>query len=176
MRLNDVVGNMDIFITATGNKGIIMADHMSKMKNCAIVANIGHFDNEIDLLGLEKYPGIKRTNIKPQVDKFTFDDGHSIILLAEGRLMNLGCATGHPSFVMSASFTNQTLAQIELWENQHTHKYVNEVYRLPKILDEKVARLHLGSFGAKLTLLEEEQAKYIHVPIEGPYKKEDYKY
>ncbi len=149
-----------------------MAEHMSKMKNNAIVGNIGHFDNEVDYEGLKKWPGVVRTNIKPQVDKFTFEDGHSVIILAEGRLMNLGCATGHPSLVMSASFTNQTLAQLELWENVQSKKYENKVYRLPKVLDEKVARLHLKAFGAKLTLLNEQQASYIGVDIEGPYKKE----
>lgn len=167
----DVVDKIDIFVTATGNKDIIMAEHMSKMKNQAIVCNIGHFDNEIDYEGLKAWQGVKRTNIKPQVDKFTFEDGHSIILLAEGRLMNLGCATGHPSLVMSASFTNQTLAQLELWENETSKKYKNEVYVLPKILDEKVARLHLTAFNAKLTTLSEEQSKYVGIKVEGPYKK-----
>ncbi|MCL4115030.1 UNVERIFIED_CONTAM: hypothetical protein GTU68_044875 [Idotea baltica] len=174
--IEDVVDKIDIFITATGNKDIILAEHMAKMKNHAIVANIGHFDNEIEYEPLKAYPGIKRTNIKPQVDKFTFEDGHSIIILAEGRLMNLGCATGHPSLVMSASFTNQTLAQLEIWENVKTNKYKNEVYRLPKVLDEKVARLHLKAFSAKLTILREEQSSYIDVPVEGPFKKEEYKY
>ena len=176
MRMEDVADKMDIFITATGNKNIITAQHMSKMKNNAIVGNIGHFDNEIDYEGLKKWPGIQRINIKPQVDKFTFEDKHSIILLAEGRLLNLGCATGHPSFVMSASFTNQTLAQIELWENEKTKKYKNDVYILPKILDEKVARLHLGAFDAKLTLMSEEQSKYVGINVEGPYKKDEYRY
>lgn len=133
--IEDFVDKADIFVTATGNKDIIMAEHMAKMKNNAIVSNIGHFDNQVDYEGLKKYPGIQRTNIKPQVDKFTFQDGHSVIVLAEGRLMNLGCATGHPSFVMSASFTNQTLAQLELWESANKNKYQNKVYRLPKILD-----------------------------------------
>lgn len=133
--IEDFVDKADIFVTATGNKDIIMAEHMAKMKNNAIVSNIGHFDNQVDYEGLKKYPGIQRNNIKPQVDKFTFQDGHSIIVLAEGRLMNLGCATGHPSFVMSASFTNQTLAQLELWESANKNKYQNKVYRLPKILD-----------------------------------------
>lgn len=149
---------------------------MAKMKNNAIIGNIGHFDNEIEYEPLKKFPGIKRTNIKPQVDKFTFEDGHSVIILAEGRLMNLGCATGHPSFVMSASFTNQTLAQLELWENLTTQKYKTGVYKLPRILDEKVARLHLTSFDAKLTILENDQAEYIDVKVEGPFKKEDYRY
>ena len=149
---------------------------MAKMKNNAIVGNIGHFDNEIEYEALKKVPGIVRTNIKPQVDKFTFEDGHSIILLAEGRLLNLGCATGHPSLVMSASFTNQTLAQLELWDNVNTKKYENGVYKLPKVLDEKVARLHLSAFSAKLTQLKEKQASYIGVSVEGPYKKDEYKY
>lgn len=176
VRLEDVVDKMDIFITATGNRDIIMASDMSKMKHNAIVGNIGHFDNEIDLNGLQAYPGIKRINIKPQVDQFEFQDGHAIILLAEGRLLNLGCATGHPSFVMSASFTNQTLAQLEIWENKDKGTYGNKVYKLPKVLDEKVARLHLGAFDAKLTLMKEHQSKYIGIDVQGPYKKEDYKY
>lgn len=142
------------------------------MKNNAIVGNIGHFDNEVDFEGLKNYPGITRINIKPQVDKFTFQDGHSVIILAEGRLLNLGCATGHPSLVMSASFTNQTLAQLELWDNVNSKKYENKVYKLPKILDEKVARLHLKAFGANLTLLDQDQASYIGVDVEGPYKKD----
>lgn len=174
--VDEVLSKMDIFITATGNKGIITAEHMSKMKNDAIVGNIGHFDNEIDLNGLLKFPGIKRINIKPQVDKFTFEDGHSIVLLAEGRLLNLGCATGHPSFVMSASFTNQTIAQIELWENKTHKKYENKVYKLPKVLDEKVARLHLAHFDAHLTVMSTEQVNYVGIPQEGPFKKDDYRY
>lgn len=174
--VEEVVHKMDIFITCTGNKDIIRTEHMKKMKDHAIVANIGHFDNEIEYEPLKKIPGIVRTTIKPQVDKFTFDDGHSIIILAEGRLMNLGCATGHPSLVMSASFTNQTLAQLELWENITSKKYEIGVYKLPKVLDEKVARLHLPAFSANLTLLKEEQASYIGVAVEGPYKKEEYKY
>ena len=174
--VEEVVHKMDIFITCTGNKDIILAEHMKKMKNNAIVGNIGHFDNEIEYEALKKVPGVVRTNIKPQVDKFTFDDGHSIILLAEGRLLNLGCATGHPSLVMSASFTNQTLAQLELWDNVNTKQYKTGVYKLPKVLDEKVARLHLTAFGANLTVLKEEQASYISVPVHGPYKKEEYKY
>ena len=169
--LDDFVDRGDIFITATGNKNIIMAHHMAKMKNNAIVGNIGHFDNEVDFEGLKNYPGITRVNIKPQVDKFNFADGHSVIILAEGRLLNLGCATGHPSLVMSASFTNQTLAQLELWDNINTKKYEKKVYKLPKILDEKVARLHLNSFGAKLTILDADQADYIGVEVQGPYKK-----
>lgn len=146
------------------------------MKNNAIVGNIGHFDNEVETEGLKNWPGVTRINIKPQVDKFTFEDGHSIILLAEGRLLNLGCATGHPSFVMSTSFCNQVLAQLELWDNKTTGRYPAGVHKLPKVLDEKVARLHLGAFNANLTILEEEQAKYIDVKVEGPYKKDDYKY
>jgi len=167
--LEDVVGFADIFITTTGNKGILMADMMSKMKNNAIVGNIGHFDNEIDMEGLMKIT--KRENIKPQVDKFVFEDGHGVIVLAEGRLLNLGCATGHPSFVMSSSFTNQTLAQIELWKERESGKYASgKVYVLPKTLDEKVARLHLDSLGAKLTVLTPEQSEYVGIPVEGPYK------
>ena len=147
---------------------------MKKMKNMAIVGNIGHFDNEIQMAELAKTPGIKRTNIKPQYDKWTFADGHSVLVLAEGRLLNLGCATGHPSFVMSASFTNQTLAQIELYTN-HKNYEIN-VYTLPKILDEKVARLHLDKLGVKLTILTEKQSKYLGIPVEGPYKSNIYKY
>merc|ERR1712168_289420 len=168
--LNDVVGEADIFITTTGNKDIIMVSDMVKMKNNAIVGNIGHFDNEIDMAGLEKYPGVKHLNIKPQVDKWTFPTGNSIVILAEGRLLNLGCATGHPSFVMSCSFTNQVVAQIELWTKRDTDEYVRgKVYTLPKHLDEKVARLHLDKLGAKLTKLSDDQAKYIGVNKEGPY-------
>lgn len=174
--LEDVIDQVDIVITTTGNKGIVMVDQMAKMKNNCIVGNIGHFDNELDMAGLEKYPGIKKTEIKPQVHRFEFPDGHGIIMLAEGRLLNLGCATGHPSFVMSCSFTNQTLAQIELWENRTSGKYENNVYILPKVLDEKVARLHLKHVGAKLTTLSKEQADYIGVPVEGPYKPETYRY
>lgn len=176
VQLDDVVSDVDIFVTATGNKGIIMVDDMKKMKNNAIVGNIGHFDNEIDMEGLEKFPGIQRMNIKPQVDKFIFPDGKGIIILAEGRLLNLGCATGHPSFVMSCSFTNQVIAQIDLWENRDTQKYKTAVYTLPKVLDEKVARLHLGKLGAKLTQLSKEQADYISVKPEGPYKPNHYRY
>src|SRR5882762_3353818 len=174
LTLEDVVETADIFITATGNQNIITADHLSRMKDKAIVGNIGHFDNEIDMAGLKKIRGIKKTNIKPQYDMWTFPDGHSVLILAEGRLLNLGCATGHPSFVMSASFTNQTIAQIELATNNG--KYEKKVYVLPKHLDEKVARLHLDKLGAKLTKLTAEQAKYIGVPIEGPYKSEHYRY
>ncbi|WP_428937512.1 adenosylhomocysteinase [Fontivita pretiosa] len=174
LTVEDVVETADIFITATGNKNIITVEHMKRMKDKAIIGNIGHFDNEIDMAGLKKVPGIKRTNIKPQYDMWTFPDGHSVLILAEGRLLNLGCATGHPSFVMSNSFTNQTLAQIELAQN--AHKYEKKVYVLPKHLDEKVARLHLGKLGAKLTKLTKEQAEYIGVPIDGPYKSEHYRY
>eukprot|EP00977_Amphora_coffeiformis_P024076 scaffold15034_cov181-Amphora_coffeaeformis.AAC.8 len=176
LTLNDVVADADIFITTTGNKGIIMASDMAKMKNNAIVGNIGHFDNELDMEGLMK--ATKRINIKPQVDKFVFPDtGKGVIILAEGRLLNLGCATGHPSFVMSCSFTNQVLAQIELWKEKDSQKYkTGHVYVLPKYLDEKVAKLHLGSLGVKLTQLSAEQAEYIGVPVGGPYKPETYRY
>jgi adenosylhomocysteinase len=176
-RIESVVSTADIFVTATGNKDIIMAHHMAQMKNNAIVGNIGHFDNEIDMAGLEKYPGIKRTEIKPQVDRYVFPDGHGVIILAQGRLLNLGCATGHPSFVMSCSFTNQALAQIDLWENRDTTKYENgKVYKLPKELDEKVARLHLPAMNAELTELSTEQADYIDVKVAGPFKHEEYRY
>jgi adenosylhomocysteinase len=174
VRLDDVVGEIDIFVTATGNRDIITAAHMGAMKHQAIVGNIGHFDNEIDIAGLEKTDGIERINIKPQVDEWRFTDGHSIIVLSEGRLLNLGNATGHPSFVMSNSFTNQVIAQIELFTKQD--EYDTQVYVLPKHLDEKVARLHLGSLGAQLTELSAEQAAYIGVPVEGPYKSEHYRY
>jgi len=175
VRLSTVVSIGDIFITTTGNKDIIMAADMAKMKNNAIVGNIGHFDNEIDMENL--YKTTTRQNIKPQVDKFVFPDGHGVIVLAEGRLLNLGCATGHPSFVMSSSFTNQTLAQIELWSNRNNDKYKRgQVYILPKHLDEKVARLHLGSLGVELTELSKDQADYIGVPVEGPYKPAHYRY
>ncbi len=172
--LESVVERADIFITTTGNYDIITADHMSRMKDKAIIGNIGHFDNEIDMAGLKKIPGIKHRNIKPQYDEFTFPDGHSVLILAEGRLLNLGCATGHPSFVMSASFTNQVLAQLELW--QRTDQYNKEVYRLPIELDEEVARLHLAHLGVNLTKLTEKQANYIGVPIDGPYKPSHYRY
>jgi adenosylhomocysteinase len=172
--LEDAVGSTDIFITATGNKDIITADHMERMKHQAIVGNIGHFDNEIDMAGLEKTGGVERINIKPQVDKWVFSDGHAVIVLSEGRLMNLGNATGHPSFVMSNSFSNQTIAQIELFGKND--EYEKKVYVLPKHLDEEVARLHLGALGAKLTKLTEEQAAYIGVPVEGPYKSDHYRY
>lgn len=172
--VEDTLSYGDIYVTTTGDCDIITAEHMKKMKNMAIVGNIGHFDNEIQMAELAKIPGIKKTNIKPQYDKWTFPDGHSVLILAEGRLLNLGCATGHPSFVMSASFTNQTLAQIELYTN-HKNYEVN-VYTLPKRLDEKVARLHLDKLGVKLTKLTEKQAKYLGIPVEGPYKSDIYKY
>ena len=171
--LEDVLESADIFITATGNRNIITVEHMARMKDKAIVGNIGHFDNEIDMAGLRK-KGIRRVNIKPQYDEFVFPDGHSVMILAEGRLLNLGCATGHPSFVMSASFTNQVMAQIEL--HQKADSYERKVYTLPKVLDEKVARLHLDKLGVKLTRLSADQAAYIGVPVEGPYKPEHYRY
>jgi len=175
--LEDVVEDADIFITTTGNKNIIMAEHMHKMKNNAIVGNIGHFDNEIDMAGLYAFPGIERINIKPQVDKFVFPDTkRGVIVLAEGRLLNLGCATGHPSFVMSCSFTNQAVAQIELWNEKNSGKYEKKVYVLPKHLDEKVARLHLDKLGARLTVLSKDQAEYIGVNVAGPYKPAGYRY
>jgi adenosylhomocysteinase len=173
-RLDEVVSTADIFITATGNKNVITADDMARMKHQAIVGNIGHFDNEIDMAGLEQVPGIEKVNIKPQVDKWTFSDGHAIIVLSEGRLLNLGNATGHPSFVMSNSFTNQTIAQIELFSKND--EYSKRVYVLPKHLDEKVARLHLDALGVSLTALTPEQAAYIGVPVEGPYKSDQYRY
>jgi adenosylhomocysteinase len=172
--IDDVIATADIFITATGNKDIITAAHMARMKDKAIVGNIGHFDNEIDMAGLKKVKGIKRINIKPQYDEWVFPDGHGVLILAEGRLLNLGCATGHPSFVMSASFSNQVLAQIEL--HQNSGEYELKVYVLPKRLDEKVARLHLDKLGVKLTQLTREQADYIGVPVEGPYKPDHYRY
>jgi len=174
--LEDCLETADIFITTTGNRDIIMAEHMSKMKNNAIVGNIGHFDNEIDMFGLENFPGVKCQNIKPQVDRYIFPDGHGVIILAQGRLLNLGCATGHPSFVMSCSFTNQVIAQLELWNERKSGKYENKVYVLPKHLDEKVAALHLPKLGVKLTQLTDDQAKYINVPKEGPYKPLAYRY
>mmetsp|Transcript_20621 Transcript_20621/g.83700 ORF Transcript_20621/g.83700 Transcript_20621/m.83700 type:complete len:490 (-) Transcript_20621:2510-3979(-) len=175
-RVDDVIEDVDIIVTTTGNKDILMADQMAKMKNNAIVGNIGHFDNEIDMAGLYKTPGIKKVDIKPQVARYVFPDGHGIIVLAEGRLLNLGCATGHPSFVMSCSFTNQVMAQLELWAERNSGKYENNVYVLPKVLDEKVARLHLDKLGAKLTQLRPEQAQYIGVSESGPFKPEGYRY
>jgi adenosylhomocysteinase len=172
--LEEVVETADIFITATGNRDVITADHMARMKHQAIVGNIGHFDNEIDMAGLERVPGVEKENIKPQVDKWTFPDGHAIIVLSEGRLLNLGNATGHPSFVMSNSFTNQTIAQVELFSKNE--EYDRTVYVLPKHLDEKVARLHLDALGVSLTELTPEQAAYIGVPLEGPYKSDKYRY
>jgi len=172
--VEDALPFADIYVTTTGNCDIITAEHMAKMKDQAIVCNIGHFDNEIQVDKLNNYPGVKRVNIKPQVDKYIFPDGHCIYLLAEGRLVNLGCATGHPSFVMSSSFTNQTLAQIDLWKNKETYK--PGVYRLSKQLDEEVARLHLAKIGAKLTTLSKRQADYLGVSVDGPYKPDHYRY
>merc|ERR1711959_3512 len=178
--MEEVVGEIDIFTSATGNFNIITLDHMKKVKNNAIVGNIGHFDNEIDMAGLEGMEGMKIENIKPQVDRFVFPDGHGVIVLASGRLLNLGCATGHPSFVMSCSFSNQTLAQLDLLRNYKetdaAKKYKNDVFLLPKNLDEKVARLHLPALGAQLTQLSKEQADYIGVPVDGPYKGDTYRY
>jgi adenosylhomocysteinase len=174
LTLDDVLADADIFVTATGNRDLITAEAMSEMKHNAIVCNIGHFDNEIDMAGLARFPGISRTTVKPQVDAWDFPDGHSVIVLAEGRLVNLGCATGHPSFVMSTSFTNQVLAQIELFTR--TEAYPIGVYVLPRHLDEKVARLHLAKLGVKLSSLSEKQADYLGVPLEGPYKTEAYRY
>ena len=173
-RLEDVLHKADIVITTTGNKDVVMAEHMAKMKHQAILGNVGHFDNELDMAGLARYPGIRRINIKPQVDEWVFPDGHSIIVLSEGRLMNLGNATGHPSFVMSNSFSNQVIAQIELFTKNE--EYDKEVYRLPKKLDEKVARIHLEALGGQLTKLSKEQAEYIDVDVEGPYKSDHYRY
>jgi adenosylhomocysteinase len=172
--LESVVDRADIFVTATGNKDVITAEHMSRMKHNAIVSNIGHFDNEIDMAGLKKVAGIKRNQIKPQYDEWIFPDGHAVLILAEGRLMNLGCATGHPSFVMSASFTNQVLAQIALQKN--TGEYEKQVYVLPKKLDEEVARLHLAHLGVDLTVLTDDQSRYLGVPQEGPFKSDHYRY
>jgi adenosylhomocysteinase len=172
--LESVIGKADIFITATGNCDVITAAHMARMKDKAIVGNIGHFDNEIDMAGLKKVAGIRRENIKPQFDEWIFPDGHSVLVLAEGRLLNLGCATGHPSFVMSASFTNQVLAQLELW--QHPDRYQKKVYVLPKSLDEEVARLHLGQLGVALTELTPRQASYLGVSPDGPFKPDHYRY
>jgi adenosylhomocysteinase len=172
--VEDTLGRGDIYVSCTGNTDIITLEHMEKMKDQAIVCNIGHFDNEIQIDRLNEAKGVVKTNIKPQVDKYTFPDGHSIFVLAEGRLVNLGCATGHPSFVMSNSFANQTLAQIDLWKNKDSYKV--DVYTLPKKLDEEVARLHLEKIGVKLTTLTKKQADYIGVPVEGPYKTENYRY
>lgn len=172
--IEDALHEGNIYVTTTGNKDVITVEHMMKMKDQAIICNIGHFDNEIQVDKLENFSGIKKITIKPQVDKYVFPDGHAIFLLAEGRLVNLGCATGHPSFVMSNSFTNQTLAQIDLWKNKDNYQV--DVYRLPKHLDEEVARLHLEKIGVKLTKLTKEQADYIGVPVEGPYKAEHYRY
>jgi adenosylhomocysteinase len=172
--LEAVLEEADIFVTSTGNKGILSAGHMARMKHQAIVGNIGHFDNEIDMAGLARMSDVRRVNIKPQVDEWVFPDGHSVIVLAEGRLLNLGCATGHPSFVMSMSFTNQVLAQLELQAN--ADGYERRVYTLPKKLDEMVARLHLDALGARLTKMSPEQAAYIGVPVDGPYKPDHYRY
>jgi adenosylhomocysteinase len=172
--IEDMLGIADIFITATGNKDIITAEHMARMKHQAIVGNIGHFDNEIDMAGLKRMSDVQRVTIKPQVDEFVFPDGHSVIVLAEGRLLNLGCATGHPSFVMSNSFTNQVLAQMELHRNASVLE--RKVYTLPKKLDEKVARLHLDALGVKLTTLSEDQAAYLGIAPDGPFKSEHYRY
>jgi len=176
VRLEDMLEEADIFVTATGNRDVIMAEDMARMKNNAIIGNIGHFDNEIDVTGLVEYPGVERENIKPQVDRFAFPDGHGVILLSEGRLLNLGNATGHPSFVMSNSFTNQVLAQLELWRERENDDYDRQVHVLPKHLDEKVARLHLDKLGARLTTLRPGQADYLGIPITGPYKPEHYRY
>src|ERR1035437_2401370 len=170
--MEEAVKEGNIYVTTTGNLDVITIEHMKQMKDQAIVCNIGHFDNEIQVDKLVNFPGIKHVNIKPQVDKYVFPDGHALFLLAEGRLVNLGCATGHPSFVMSNSFTNQTLAQIDLWQN----KYEIDVYRLSKKLDEEVARLHLKQLGVKLTKLTKDQAEYIGVSADGPYKPEHYRY
>jgi adenosylhomocysteinase len=172
--VESALAEADIFVTTTGNCDVLTFEHLQAMKDQAIVCNIGHFDNEIQVDRLFKAPGVKRVNIKPQYDSFTFPSGRCIYLLAEGRLVNLGCATGHPSFVMSNSFTNQTLAQLDLWKNRDAYK--PGVYRLPKYLDEEVARLHLDRIGVKLTTLTEKQAKYLGVPVEGPYKPEHYRY
>src|SRR5690606_24376029 len=172
--VESTLGRGDIYVTTTGNKDVLTIEHLKAMKDQAIVCNIGHFDNEIQVDALNKLAGVKKVNIKPQVDKYVFADGHALFLLAEGRLVNLGCATGHPSFVMSNSFSNQTLAQIDLWANKDA--YENKVYILPKKLDEEVARLHLDKIGVKLTTLSKEQAAYLGVPVEGPYKPDHYRY
>ena len=172
--IEETLGRADIYVTTTGNVGVITFEHMKRMKDQAIICNIGHFDNEIEVDKLQGDKSVKHTNIKPQVDKYTFQDGHEIFLLAEGRLVNLGCATGHPSFVMSNSFSNQTLAQLDLWKNRESYK--PGVYVLPKKLDEEVARLHLEKIGVKLTQLTKEQAEYLDVSVEGPYKPSHYRY
>ena len=172
--VESTLGTADIYVTTTGNRDIITLEHMQRMRDQAIVCNIGHFDNEIQIDRLNKAKGVKKVTIKPQYDMYTFPSGRSLYMLAEGRLVNLGCATGHPSFVMSNSFTNQTLAQLDLWKNRDLYKV--GVYRLPKHLDEEVARLHLEKIGAKLTKLSPDQAKYLGVPVEGPYKPEHYRY
>src|SRR5205807_1496304 len=172
--LEDVLGEADIVITTTGNKDVVTAEHMSRMKHQAILGNIGHFDNELDMAGLARYPGVRRINIKPQVDEWVFPDGHSIIVLSEGRLLNLGNATGHPSFVMSTSFANQVIAQIEIYTKRD--QYPIGVYRLPRELDAKVARLHLDKLGVRLSELSQQQADYIGVPREGPFKPDHYRY
>jgi adenosylhomocysteinase len=172
--LDEMLESADLFITATGNCFVIAAEDMARMKDKAIVGNIGHFDNEIDMAGLKAVPGIRKVNIKPQYDEWIFPNGKSVLVLAEGRLLNLGCATGHPSFVMSASFTNQVLAQLEL--HRSAEKYAKKVYVLPKHLDEEVARLHLDQLGVKLTRLTPRQAGYLGVPADGPYKPEHYRY
>jgi adenosylhomocysteinase len=174
VRLEDVVSEADVFVTATGNVDVVTVAHMRRMKDCAIVGNIGHFDNEIDMAGLKKVQGLRRVNVKPQYDAFVFPDGHRVLVLAEGRLLNLGCATGHPSFVMSSSFTNQTLAQLELATNRKA--YARKVHVLPKHLDEKVAALHLEQIGARLTKLTRRQAEYLGVPQAGPFKPERHRY
>jgi adenosylhomocysteinase len=173
-RLENVLGEADILITTTGNKNVVMVEHMARMKHQAILGNIGHFDNELDMAGLQRYPGIRRVNIKPQVDEWVFPNGNTIIVLSEGRLLNLGNATGHPSFVMSNSFSNQVIAQVELFTKHE--EYDKEVFRLPKKLDEKVARIHLDALGGELTKLSKEQAEYIDVDVEGPFKSEHYRY
>ncbi len=173
-RLDDVIGSADVVITATGNKDIVTVEHMKRMKHLAVLGNIGHFDNEIDMAGLAGLPGVERVNVKPQVDQWLFPDGKAIVVLSEGRLLNLGNATGHPSFVMSNSFSNQTIAQIDLFTNPGTYEI--GVHVLPKHLDEKVARLHVDALGAKLTELSADQAAYIGVPVDGPYKADHYRY
>jgi adenosylhomocysteinase len=173
-RLEDYIDRADLFITATGNKGILTYEHMARMKHQAIVGNIGHFDNEVDMAGLARHSDVQKVEVKPQVHEYVFPDGHSILVLSEGRLLNLGNATGHPSFVMSMSFTNQVLAQLEVFTR--TDQYPLGVYVLPKELDEKVARLHLDALGVRLTVLSDEQADYIGIPAGGPYKHENYRY